>query len=65
MKRVLTLFTTLLAGAMALAQAQDIDSRKVYYICTPDGLVLDSQESINPETKICLSSQDGRPSQAW
>ena len=65
MKRALTLFTTLLAGAMALAQAQDIDSRKVYYICTPDGLVLDSQESINPETKICLSSQDGRPSQAW
>ena len=63
-KTILTLFTLVALASAAIAQR--IDPSKVYQIATPEGLVLDNQESMSVETGIYLSYPDLKsPSQAW
>ncbi|MBR5661280.1 MAG: DUF4981 domain-containing protein [Bacteroidales bacterium] len=62
-KLVLSLFMSAVA---LIAAAQKIDPGKVYQIATPDGLVIDNQESVNSETHMFLAvPQKGSASQVW
>ncbi len=63
-KGILILFGLLLTVLSGLAQA--IDTRQVYEIQTPDGLVLDNQGSLDNDARIYLSKRDeGKETQVW
>jgi len=59
---------TLLAGFLAFlpSWAQSFDPDKSYTLATADGLVLDAQSSVQPETAIILAKPEaGNTSQVW
>ena len=59
---------TLLAGFLAFlpSWAQSFDPDKCYTLATADGLVLDAQSSVQPETAIILAKPEaGNTSQVW
>ena len=58
--------TALLAVFSLSAQAQSFDAAKCYTIATEEGLVLDSQGSIQSESTIFLGTPEaGNPAQVW
>ena len=59
---------TLLAGFLAVlpSPGQSLDPDKSYTLATADGLVLDAQSSVQPETSIILAKPEaGNTSQVW
>ena len=59
---------SLLAGFLAIlgAGAQPFDAAKCYTIATPQGLVLDAQQSVLSETTIALANPEAdNASQVW
>ena len=59
---------TLLAGFLAVlpSRGQSFDPDKSYTLATADGLVLDAQSSVQPETSIVLAKPEaGNTSQVW
>ncbi len=59
---------SLLAGFLAIfgAGAQTFDAAKCYTIATPEGLVLDAQQSVLSETTIALANPEAdNASQVW